>query len=171
MVVRNPLPPRARRVRTRPRDDGTRYRSRLLRAWRAFGLRLPRMRREIARFASAHADRVRGTIRRAAIGAALGVLAAVVGIAVLATAAVLLVNGIAGGLAAAFGGNAWLGNLVAGVGLLLLVGVAIAVLLRRDRTKRMRALAERYARYDEPTPVVRRDGAGEHGARPEAVHS
>jgi hypothetical protein len=180
MVVRNPLPrSEARRARARARDD-TRYLVRLQRAWRAFGASSPRLRREIARYASVQADRVRGAVRRTAIAVVLGVLGAIAGVALLATAVVLLVVGLAGGLAAAFG-SAWLGNLVGGAAVLLLVAGGLAFALRRDRKRRMRALVERYARFDEPRPTPVVGSNGQHGGnerppvnsgpapRPEAV--
>ncbi len=176
MVVRTPPPPSgATWARRRARGD-MRYRTRLQRAWRAFGTRWPRMRRELARYASTHMDRVRATVHQVVVGAALAVLGLIVAVAVLATAVVLLVVGLAGALAAAFGDNAWLGNLVAGGAVLTLFAGAIVLGLRRDRAKRMHALEQRYARYDDPAQPERsgRDGApvrSPEPARPDAVRA
>lgn len=154
MVIRNRTTADAARARARAAARAAaepRYWTRLQRAARTFGLRVPRMRKDLQCLVAAHTDRVRASIRQLAIKAALGVLAGIVGIAVLATAAVLLVRGIAGGLAAAFG-IAWLGDLLAGAIVLGGIALATAIALGSARKKRMRSLVERYARYD-PPPV------------------
>jgi hypothetical protein len=158
MVIRNSPSP-AERARAARASAEPRYRQRLHRALRTFGVRLPRIRQDLVCLASAHADRLKASVRKLAVTAALGVLAGVVAVAVLATAAVLLVTGIAGGLGTLFGA-AWLGQLVAAVVVLGGIAAAGAIVLGRARQKRMRALVERYARFD-------RSAAG-HPAGPDA---
>ena len=73
-------------------------------------------------YISAKADGIKQTVRNVGLYAALGVVGAIVGGAIVATAAGLLVVGLAHALGTLFGGRYWLGDLVTGV--LILGGVA-----------------------------------------------
>jgi hypothetical protein len=73
-------------------------------------------------YVSAKVDGIKRTVRNIGLYAALGVVGAIVGGAVVATAAGLLVVGLAHALGALFGGRYWLGDLVTGI--LILGGVA-----------------------------------------------
>lgn len=77
---------------------------------------------QLSYYVRARADQLKLSVRQFLVFGAMGVLALVVGAVIVATAAWLLVNGIAGGLAALFGGRVWLGNL--GAGVLVLAGIA-----------------------------------------------
>ena len=78
---------------------------------------------------STKTDALKSKLTWLAIYAALGIVGVIVGLAVVATAGVLLVRGIAHGLGAAFG-RPWLGELVTGLGLLLLLGLGIFIGLK-----------------------------------------
>jgi hypothetical protein len=66
-------------------------------------------------YVSAKADGVKRTVRNIGLYAALGLLGAIAGGAIVATAAGLLVVGLAEALGNLFGGRYWLGDLVTGV--------------------------------------------------------
>ena len=66
-------------------------------------------------YVAAKIDGIKGSIRNLGLYAALGIVAAIVGAAILATAAGLLVVGFAHMLGALFGGRYWLGDLVTGI--------------------------------------------------------
>jgi hypothetical protein len=66
-------------------------------------------------YVAAKIDGIKGTVRNLGLYAALGVVGAIVGTAILATAAGLLVVGFAHMLGALFGGRYWLGDLVTGI--------------------------------------------------------
>lgn len=123
------------------------------RAWRALGIRIPRLRAEASRYLATRVDLLKSKAARTAEGALIGAVAVVVGIAVLATAAALTVLGIAGGIAHALDGNVWAGNLLTGVGLLVLLTGAVAILIGRKRSARMRRLEQRYAEFDRASAV------------------
>src|SRR4051794_7065410 len=76
------------------------------------------LREQASLYAEATADRVKLTVRQAAVRAALGCLALLAGAAVVVTAAVLMLNGIAGGIGALIGNRLWAGQLITGLGLL-----------------------------------------------------
>ena len=71
------------------------------------------------------AELLKLTVRRFVVLAVLGVIAGIFALALLVTATVLLCRGIAEGLTHLFGGRVWAGDLVAGGGLLLVIGAAI----------------------------------------------
>lgn len=107
--------------------------------------RLGEIRDYVGYYAETKSDGVKQQAIWAGIYAALGILAGLIGAAVLVTATVLLVNGIAGGLAALFGHREWLGQLVTGLLLLgLFAGGAVVGLkvLRASFKKKLRAKYE-----------------------------
>jgi len=73
------------------------------------------LREQASLYAEATADRVKLTVRQAAVRAALGCLALLAGAAVVITAAVLTLNGVAGGIGALLGDRIWAGQLITGV--------------------------------------------------------
>jgi hypothetical protein len=82
-------------------------------------------------YVAAKVDSVKQTVRKIGLYAALGVVGAVVGAAIVATAAGLLVVGIAHLLGVLFGGRFWLGDLVTAVLILGGVGVAAYVMMNK----------------------------------------
>jgi len=98
---------------------------------------------------STKTDALKNKITMLAIYAVLGIVAGVVGLAVLATAGVLLVRGIAEALGAAFG-KQWLGDLVTSVGLLvLLAGGAFIGLKVLSGTFKRKLMAKYEQRHQE----------------------
>ena len=82
-------------------------------------------------FLSAKVDGIKLAIRNAGVYAALGAVGLFAGGALVATAVVLLLRGIAGGLGTLFGGRLWLGELVTAVVFLALIGGGAVFALRR----------------------------------------
>ena len=107
------------------------------------GQRFGEIREYASYYFSTKTDALKSKFTWLAIYAALGIVGAIVGVAILATAGVLFVRGIAHGLGAAFG-RAWLGELVTGLGLLLLLGVGIVVGLKVLSGTFKRKLMEKY---------------------------
>jgi len=93
------------------------------------GERFGEIREYASYYVSTKTDALKSKVTWLAIYAALGIIGAIVGVAVLATAGVLLVRGIADGLGAAFD-RPWLGELVTGLGILLLLGIGVVVGLK-----------------------------------------
>ena len=90
---------------------------------------------------SAKLDGIKLSIRNAGIYAALGVVGLLAGGALVVTAAVLLLRGIAGGLGALFGGRLWLGELVTAIVFLALIGGgAVFVVSRMTKASRQRTV-------------------------------
>jgi hypothetical protein len=75
-------------------------------------------------YLAAKVDGVRRTVRNIGLYAALGVLGLLAGGAIVATAAGLIIVGIAQGLGRLFGGMYWLGDLVTGIIVLAVIGGA-----------------------------------------------
>ena len=95
-------------------------------------------------YAETKTDALKVKATTLAVYAALGVVGAVVGLAALATAGVFLVSGLAKGLTALFGGQAWLGELVTGLGLLVLLGVGAFIGLKVLTGSTKRKLMAKY---------------------------
>lgn len=97
-------------------------------------------------YLAARLDRMKLTGRMIAFWAVVGLLAGVMGLAAAVTAVVLLMLGIADGLAALLGNHAWAGYLLCGGGFLVVLTVAL-VLFKRSwfRTSRRRTI-EKYER-------------------------
>jgi len=99
-----------------------------------------------AQFVAAKIDLAKLSLRRAIILAALGIVALLAGAAMIFTLVFLLFSGLAGIIAAAFGGRTWAGDLIVSAGFLLaLAGVAWLGLHRISRAQRD-ATAKRYER-------------------------
>ena len=101
----------------------------------------------VLHFVTAKADGIKLTLRQVVVWAVVGVLGLIAVSSVVVTAIVLLLTGLAGGLAVAFGSELWLGRAV--VGFLLLVIIAIGMLVglrvrqRKSRHKKVQQYAER----------------------------
>jgi len=87
-------------------------------AFKSAAARLAEIRSYASYYLSAKVDGYLSSAKSAALFGVLGILAGVVGIAILATAGVLIVVGISEGLTLLFGGRMWLADLVTGVVLL-----------------------------------------------------
>jgi hypothetical protein len=118
-------------------------------------------------FLSAKADGVKSSLRNVALYAVLGVLGLIIGGALLVTAAVQLLTGLAGAIGAIFDPDMpWVGHLV--VGLLVLGGTGVAAwLMLRKLTKGSR---ERTVRKYEQLQRRQRDQYG-HTVHERAVRA
>lgn len=76
-----------------------------------------------AQYLSAKADGIKVKARKAVVLGVLGLLALIVGAVVLITAASLMVIGLAELIGSALGGRMWAGNLIVGVGILVMLGI------------------------------------------------
>ena len=101
----------------------------------------------VLHFVTAKADGIKLTVRQAVMWAVVGILGLIAASSALVTAVVLLLTGLAGGLAVAFDSEVWLGKVV--VGFLLLVIIALGTLVglrmqqRKSRLKKVQQYAER----------------------------
>jgi hypothetical protein len=98
-------------------------------------------------YLAARQDQLKLGLRRAVVGALLGLLGLLAGGAILVTAAVLLLTGIASGLGELFG-RPWLGQLATGLSVLALaaLGVRISVssVIRSSRWRTINRYAKRH---------------------------
>ena len=87
--------------------------------------------REVAAFGgyylSAQFDRIKLTAINIAMFAVLGVMALAIGLAVVFTAAVLLVVGVAQAIGSLLGGHMWAGNLITAVAILGVIAAAVVI--------------------------------------------
>lgn len=109
-----------------------------------------------AYYLSVRADQVRLRVRRIVLAIVFGLMGAVVGTALLVTAAVIFLTGIGEGLGWLLGGRIWLGNLIVGLAVLVLTTLMLVVASRRIiKTSRTRTV-EKYA-------TLRQQQRQEHG--------
>jgi hypothetical protein len=98
-------------------------------------------------FVTAKADGIKLSVRQIVVWTVLGIVMVIAAISVIVTATVLLLTGLAGALAVAFDSELWLGKVV--VGFLLLVIIAVGTLIgarmqqRKFRHKKVQQYAER----------------------------
>jgi membrane protein implicated in regulation of membrane protease activity len=101
----------------------------------------------VSHFVSAKMDELKLSGRNVAILAIMGTFGGIVLISMTVVAVVLLLIGCAAGLGAALGGTPWLGQIVVGLGLLVLFAVATLVgcrrMQRQSRTQKVQHYAER----------------------------
>ena len=77
--------------------------------------------------------------------AVVGILGLIAASSVVVTAIVLLLTGLAGGLAAAFDGELWLGRVVVGFLLLVIIAIGTLVGLRMKQRKSRQNKVQQYA--------------------------
>ena len=99
-----------------------------------------------AYYLAARRDALNLTLKQAVIYAALGVVGLIVLSNLLFAATVAMVVGIAAGLAKLFGEQAWLGPLVTGVGLLLIISLCVYLAMRRITGKSRARTIKKYER-------------------------
>jgi hypothetical protein len=100
----------------------------------------------LSHFVAAKVDGIKVAARSAAVWAALGVLGLLTGGAILVTAAVLLVIGMAQGVSALLKGHTWAGNLIVGFVLLALAGVGAWFGMKRLFDSSRKRTVDRYER-------------------------
>lgn len=113
-------------------------------AFRTLSRDLGEMKEYLGYYIAARKDSFVQSLKNAVLYAGLGVIGAIVGSAILITAAVLLVVGIAQGLGLLFGGRMWLGDLVTGVLILGGVGVTIWLLIKKITNNWRSQLVKKY---------------------------
>lgn len=101
------------------------------------------LREYAAYFLSAKVDSVKLSVRKVAIYAALGVVGLMAGGALVVSAIVLLCWGLAGAFAAIFG-VWWLGYIIMGVLLMVVLGAGIGLGLKRITGQWKRATEDKY---------------------------
>lgn len=94
---------------------------------------------------AAEADRIKLRLRRAAMWAIVGLAALAIVVAIVMTAAGLLLVGIAELIGNLLGGHPWLGAIITGAGLLLVAGLAIALGLWSWQKSSFEAVRHRFA--------------------------
>ena len=98
-------------------------------------------------FVNAKADGIKLSVRQVVVWTVLGIVMLIAATSVIVTATVLLLTGLAGALAVVFDSELWLGKVV--VGFLLLVIIAVGTLIgvrmqqRKSRHKKVQQYAER----------------------------
>ncbi len=97
-------------------------------------------------FVSAKVDGFILSVRQLLVWMVLGIVGLIALAAVVVTAIVLFLGGTAGGLGQLFGGRLWLGQLVVGGGLLLLLTLSILIGVR---TWQRRSRQQKVQQYDE----------------------
>ena len=95
-------------------------------------------------FVGAKMDAMKSSIRNVGLLAGVGVVGLIVGGAILATAGVLLVTGIAQGLGVLFGYRMWLGNLVTGLFILGMLGVGVWIMMSKVKNSWRNATWKKY---------------------------
>jgi hypothetical protein len=134
---------------------------------------IPQLIKQLQEFAayyvSAQAGLVGAKARQAVLAVVILAIAALMGAAATVTAMVLLLVGAAEGLARLFGGRPWLGNLVLGFAILLLIVVGTWLAIRgarnraRDATVREFETRKDMQRGRLHTSVVEQSGAVDVG--------
>lgn len=126
--------------------------------------------REAAAYAvhllAAKADATRLQVRRMVVMAALGMLGLFVGAGLLIAAAVLVLQGAAGGLGE-WMARPWLGELIVGLVVLSLAALAVFVGLARMRASSFRATKEK---YEQRKQEQRREFGHDVGDAAKTVH-
>jgi len=100
----------------------------------------------LAQYVSARADGIKLSIRKVVLLAIMGVLGLIVGGAVLVTAAVIIVTGLAQLIGHLLGDRLWAGNLIVGVGVLGLVALGAWLVVRKMTQSSHKSTVNRYER-------------------------
>lgn len=111
------------------------------------------------------ADAVKHKLRQMAIWAVLGLVAAVAGVAALATAVVLLLQGMVDGLSVLLGDRPWAGELIVGGVILGGLGAGLLALRGRMNRKSYERTKENYARRREEERVAHQHDVVQRAAR------
>jgi len=113
-------------------------------AFRGFGPLFSELGEYVSYFVSAKVDAVKVTARNIGIYAALGVVGLFAGCAVVITAAVLLMTGLAHGLGALLGHRPWAGELIVGAVVLGGLAAGIVFVLKKVTNTSRDALVRKY---------------------------
>jgi hypothetical protein len=102
------------------------------------------LREYVTYFISAKADSVKLSVQQVVMWVALGFVGMIALGSLLATVMVLLLTGLAEGLAVVFGGRIWLGNIVAGLLTLAILGFGSFLWVRQRRKSSHIRTIQRY---------------------------
>jgi membrane protein implicated in regulation of membrane protease activity len=102
------------------------------------------LREYAAYYVMARSDAIRASVRKTGLYAVVGVIAAVLGCAILATGGVLLMLGLAGGISQWLGAGPWLGQLVVGFIIPAIVLAAAVFFVKRALGKSRQRTIQRY---------------------------
>jgi hypothetical protein len=110
----------------------------------AFSQHAQELRNYFSYYVAVRADQLRLKVRQVAVGVALGAMGALAGASVIIASVVLLLVGIAGGLGELFGGRPWLGSLVTGLSVLVVVTIAGTLMVRGITMNSLQRTVQRY---------------------------
>ena len=102
------------------------------------------LREYVTYFVSAKTDSARLLVQQVIMWVALGVVGLIALCSVVATVVVLLLTGLAEGLTVAFNGRVWLGNIVAGLLTLAILGLGSFIGVRKWRKNSQMRTVQRY---------------------------
>ncbi len=139
----------------RPPFRDERFRDAITRLWRVVVTRFPQIRADVGAYLATYVDSARAAGASAVETAIKLAVLAVVGLTVVVTATVLLLVGLASGLAGLLEIPGWLADAAVGGGALALLTLAIVLMQRSGRRRRVRALEQRYERQDAARPLDR----------------
>jgi len=108
----------------------------------------------LLRWIDLQAERLRLTLERSLLRAALGLAFGVFALVWIGAASLAVLRGLRGGLTSLFDGNVWLGDLTAGLLALALLAASVALLLHRGARRELARLKAKY----EPEPDLHRHG-------------
>jgi len=98
-------------------------------------------------FVHAKLDGIKVSIRQTAVWTVLGIMGGIALVAIIVTAIVLLLTGLATGIGLAFGGRLWLGSVVVGLMLLIMLGlgclVGVRLFFKYSREQKVQYYGER----------------------------
>src|SRR4051794_16556902 len=106
--------------------------------------RLGEVREYASYLAVAEIDKLKLKVRRIAVLAAAGIVAGILGLAILVSAAAILLQGIAGFIGELLGGRPWAGAIITGGGILALTALGAWLRLRAWQAATFKALQKRY---------------------------
>jgi len=109
-------------------------------------MRFAELKAYFAQYIAARADGIKLSVRKVVLLAVMGVLGLLVGGAVLVTAAVIIVTGLAQLIGHLLGDRLWAGNLIVGVLVLGLVGLMTWLVVRKMTQASHKATVNRYER-------------------------
>jgi hypothetical protein len=113
-------------------------------AFASAGRHLGEIKAYAGHYVAAKLDGVKSSLKSVVLYAVLGVLGAIAGTAILATAGVLLVRGLAEGLTVLFDGRMWIANMVTGLVILLGTCGAAYFVIAKALGKSRAATAAKY---------------------------
>ena len=160
--------PQSRRERSEPRSDAREEGARRpAGAWHDLLERVPELAEYASYYAAVQADRLRVAAQKAGWRLALTACGSLVGVAVLATAAILVVVGLAGAVGHLFPAAPWAGQLIVGAVVLLVLAAVLGGARARATRRTRKRLIEKYAaRQRDQLAKFGRNVGGTHDGEP-----